>query len=217
MESRCPHCNALIEGKTDVCPLCRAEIKNEGERAYPPRAKLGKKYNVSFTLYYILSAMIVTLVAAVINVYLHPALQWWISSALSFVFIYYFIRHTILGIRNFASKLIYVTFATMSFIYSFRAIFNVDLIIDVVPYFALAFNVAVHVYVFATFNKSKGHLLALIIGDVACFIPLVIAAITRNALVAPIVVASIGVISATVTFSVFFKEIVAEIKRFIAF
>lgn len=216
MEYRCPVCNALIDGKTDVCPLCHAEIKTEGALAYPPRAKKAKKYSVSFTLYYTLAAMVVTLLCVVINVYLHPSLPWWISAAISLVLIYFFIRHTLLGIRNLASKLTYISYAILTFIYGVAAIFQKTTIIDFVPYFALAFDVTVYAYVFSTYKKSKGHLLALLIGDVSCFIPLLVAALGGSTLVAPVVVAGIAFVAAVVTVCIFPKEIASEIRRFFA-
>ena len=216
MENRCPVCNALIEGKTNVCPLCGAEMKNEGALAYPPRIKKAKKYNISFTLYYTVFSMVITLICAIINVYVHPSLSWWGISAISLFLVYFFIRHTLLGVRNLASKLIYIAFAILAFIYAVFAIFDKNEILRYVPYFALAFDVAVYAYVFATFNKSRGHLLALLIGDLTCAVPLLIAAIYGAELLSSIVVAGIGFVALVVTLSLYIKEIISEIKRFFA-
>jgi|GEM_PF-6845665 len=217
MKERCTNCGTLIEGKTNVCPICGAKVNVDGDLAYAPRKKRVNFYKIPFTLYYAIVAALLTIASGVVNIYLNPSLPWWILSAITLLMLYFFLRHTVLGSRNLASKFAYVSFAALVFLYGVFSIFYKKVGFEIViPCLALTFAIVTHAYVFATFKKSQGHLLSLMVADLYCLIPLIICAIFKFWLLPSIILAGISVIAYVVTFCVFPKEIVSEVKRFLA-
>ena len=215
---RCDSCNTLIEGKTDVCPLCGAKIENDGALAYAERKKRAGKYNVSFSLYYLLFSSLVTLACSVINLYIHASYQWWITSAISAALIYFLIRHTVLGVRNLASKIVLASIFGISFVYGVCAIFNYETgLVYVVTSFAAAFCLCVYVYVFATFKYSRAHIISLFFAGFSCAIPFFICLTYGIIALYPSLVAGIGVTLSVASSMVFAKETAVELKRFFTF
>lgn len=215
MSAYCENCHTKIQGHTERCPLCGAQVKSQGESYYPPRKKKVKVFNVTFTLYYIFASMLLTFACTLANLYVHPALPWWIASAVSLLLIYFFVRHTLLGVRNIASKLSYIALAGIIFLYGIFALFDLKIGFEwVLPIVAIAFDIGVYVYVFATFKRSQAHLVSLFVGGISCLLPLAVALLRQCELLCPIIVASVGLAGSIIVFCLFPKEIVSEIRRF---
>jgi len=96
---RCSHCGTLIEGSNGACPLCGAPMPAQTP-VYPARNARMRNYVVPFTVVYWLIALLSTVVTgAVCAIYL-PGKHYWAIEALSFLWLYFMLRHTVLGIEN---------------------------------------------------------------------------------------------------------------------
>ena len=215
---RCPHCNTLIESGSR-CPLCGAPIEADplAPVAYAPHKKKIKAYKIPFTFYYVLLSIAVTVACAVVNLFHRPSLPWWIASAVSLAMLYFFIRHTLLGIRNMASKLVYLAVATLIFINGLCAVFQWEIgFAYVSPLVMLLFAAAVYFYVFFTFRRSRGHLLSPVFASLVLIVPFIAALNKGVDPLCSLVVACVGMLVTLVTICLFPREIGSEIKRFFA-
>ncbi|MBO4534674.1 MAG: hypothetical protein J5755_01910 [Clostridia bacterium] len=96
---RCNHCGTLIEGAQDTCPLCGAPVTPQAP-VYPPRKERVKHYIVPFSNVYFFVALALTVVFVTLNVVLDPTVHYWLLAIVGLWYIYFSLRHSILGIEN---------------------------------------------------------------------------------------------------------------------
>lgn len=101
---RCDRCGTLVEGSQGTCPLCGAPLVPQAP-VYPPRKDRVKHYIVPFTNVYLCVALALTIVFVTLNVVLDPSIHYWLLAVVGLWYIYFSLRHSILGIENIYYKM----------------------------------------------------------------------------------------------------------------
>lgn len=206
----CPKCGNEIEERVHSCPLCGEALheksirkKREGNRKIP------------FSHIYILLTLFLTLACVCLNLFFKKGITWWIIVAVSFAFLYFVIRHTLFGLRNTSSKLAYLSLALMLWAITIFEILSFDGgFAYILPSIQLTFLAITLLRLFICYDKSKGYITAIEACGVFASIPLWICLGKGIYSLFAIIVATIGILTSTLLFILFFKETLSEIKRF---
>ena len=101
---RCKVCGTKIEGSMGVCPLCGAPASPQTP-VYPPRKVKARTYIVPFTKVYLFVALALSVVLVTLNVVYTPQVHYWLLLLVGLWYLYFSLRHSILGIENVYYKL----------------------------------------------------------------------------------------------------------------
>lgn len=109
---RCDRCGAKIDGSNGTCPLCGAPCMPQAPQ-FPSRKPKVSRYMVPFTLFYLVAAVIATVVLAVINGLYAPKVHYWAIAVFALWFVYFTLRRTVLGEENIYYKMLGQTTAIL--------------------------------------------------------------------------------------------------------
>ena len=102
---RCSHCGTLIEGSNGACPLCGAPLAVQVP-VYPHRNARVRSYVVPFTIVYWLVAVAITVVSLGVCLVYSPDRHYWAIVFISFLWLYFTLRHMVLAIENYHYKIL---------------------------------------------------------------------------------------------------------------
>lgn len=102
---RCRHCGTLVEGSNGTCPLCGAPLTPQTP-VYPARNARSRSYVVPFTVVYWLVALSATVVAVALCAVFSPERHYWAILLLALIWLYFILRHIVLGIENYHHKIL---------------------------------------------------------------------------------------------------------------
>ena len=159
---RCEHCGTLIEGSNGRCPLCGAPTSVQAP-VYPHRNERVRSYVVPFTVVYWLLSLIATIISGVLCYFFSEGLHYWAVVFLALLWLYFILRHTILGLENYHYKILVNTvmglllFTVTGFALRLEAVF----ITWVIPVFYLATWVLDGILALSSMRKARRYILNL--------------------------------------------------------
>lgn len=159
---RCEKCGTLIEGSNGRCPLCGAPMPAQTP-VYPHRNERVRSYVVPFTVVYWLLTIIATILTGVLCYVYGQTKHYWAVGFVALFWLYFILRHTILGLENHHYKILVNTvmgllfFAVTGFALGREPVF----IAWVMPIFYLATWVLDGVFALSSIGKARRYVLSL--------------------------------------------------------
>lgn len=211
----CKNCGAKLKGNPDKCPLCDFVLNENKVQPKTKRKKGVGAYKNPFTLIYIFTAVAVVISLLLVCYFLKLDHSLWIGSFIGIIFIFFVIRHTFLGFRNYASKLSYLSIALcilMIILFEVTGYYNGFVFIYLIIQSLLFVDTVC--LVFSDFKVYKPYISGFISQTIFAWVPLIIALVYKLNFIAPLVVALTQTVFTLVLICVFPKEIASQIKRF---
>lgn len=212
----CKNCGANLKGTPHRCPLCDFKFE-EGEKTPQKRKRGSRVYKNPFTPIYIFTLLVVVVALVIARVFSKLDDSIWFTVLVSGITLYFFLRHTILGVRNLLSKTTYLSIAICLLMIILFETFDYKIGYALIyPLIQVAIFGVSFVMLFAQFKVFKPYASGLLTQALLSIVPLVISLVAKESYVFPLVVASLETLSAICLTILFPKEIWSQIKRFFA-
>lgn len=104
----CKHCHVEVEGQSRTCPLCHKPF-NDNE--FFPIVKSTRKMKTTFTLVYLISALVFSVLCLLVNLLVVTGVLWSVAVVGVLVYIFVLISGTIFSTKHTASKIFLQTIA----------------------------------------------------------------------------------------------------------
>lgn len=212
----CKNCGANLKGNPDKCPLCDFEFTESREKVKKRKRGAGI-YKNPFTPIYIFTVLAVVVVLFIIVRFFKMDHSLWIGVLFGGTLVYFLITHTILGMRNYASKISHLSHAVCIYlIILFESLrFHIGYIYIYPSLQALFFVLSVVLFA-CRFKVFKPYISGFLVQTFFSYIPLSLTLAYGLNFTASLVIAVIETIFTLALVIIFPKEIINQIKRFLS-
>lgn len=212
----CKNCGANVKGNPDKCPLCDFEFTKRKEKAKKRKRGVGI-YKNPFTPIYIFTVLSVLVILYIVVRFFELDHSLLIGVLFGGTFVYFLITHTILGMRNYASKVSHLSHAVCIYlIILFESLsFHIGYIY-IYPSLQAVFFVLSVVLFACRFKVFKPYISGFLVQTIFSYIPLSLTLAYDLNFTASLVIAVIETVFTLVLIIIFPKEIINQIKRFLS-
>jgi hypothetical protein len=212
---RCENCGADIKCKAAKCPLCHAPMNCDGETPFPaPKIKV--YVHAKLSLYYLVFAAAVNAFCFVVNFLTDTSFLWCVMVLVCFVYLYYFVRVTVMTQRGFHKRIIGQTLILTAIFAIIRLTVrgNYWIYITWLPIVYFVSDVLMFVFVVLKGNEAPKYIATMMLLCILGCIPTISAYVFDLSVKWPSVAAtSVSGLMLIATLIVYRKNILGELKK----
>ncbi|MDD4316434.1 MAG: DUF6320 domain-containing protein [Clostridia bacterium] len=196
---RCQKCNVEINCKTLECPLCHERLdttedaKKEiqrTERAFPERSKNRPKATTPLNKLYLIISFNIMLISITTNIIVTPKVYWSLIVLGFLLYLYFFLRYTIMSYRHFNSKIFTQAVALIAVFILIQQVMGKNLWIYeyILPAIVFLSMVTIGAYILINIENARKYIFSLFLVAMLGLLPLLIVVFTRQHVVWPAIV-----------------------------
>ncbi|MFI3228792.1 MAG: DUF6320 domain-containing protein [Bacillota bacterium] len=227
---KCVHCGVTIAGRSEVCPLCHANLAVSGTtsdrelrslpKAFPTRATSKLLMTNVFDKVYILVASIIVAILAIVELVIFKRVHYVLLVFAGAIYFYFLIRSTLHNSKHFSQKVMAQALFISIFCVLIQALFDFDNVfvfeyglpvLYIIALIAEGVNLIIHI------KRPRIHLMTLIATAFLSTVPtIVVNAIIKQPLdtnLLPIIVGGVGAIVGLLTIILWFRRVLEELQR----
>jgi len=213
----CERCGIKIVCKTDVCPLCHAQIsgKENVALAFPKEKKRRPMRDIPFTKLYFFIALAILLITGILTITLPLNGAYWIITAGALIYLYYCIRITVLSFRHFNMKIFGQTAAltALGIVLEGATGVNLHIFEAVLPIIYIIAILVVFINIMLNINNARIYLVSFMFIAILGIVPLIAYFFKRFIFWPSITVAIVSAITLILLLIIARKKLTEEFNR----